>query len=65
MEAEKYAMDFYREMEGKLEGDEEKAMARYLASMEESHYHLLKSELEIVHNFELYDEIHAMMHVGP
>ncbi|HDH81754.1 MAG TPA: hypothetical protein ENF91_01530 [Thermoplasmatales archaeon] len=43
----------------------EKAMARYLSSMEESHYYLLKSELEIAYNFELYDEVHDMMHVGP
>jgi rubrerythrin len=49
----------------KVEGDKKKAMVRHLASMEESHYHLLKSEVEIVHNFELYEEIHAMMHVGP
>ncbi len=65
MEAEKYASDFYRDMEKQMDEDKEKAMARYLSSMEESHYHLLKSELEIVRNFELYDEIHAMMHVGP
>ena len=65
MEAEKYAADFYRKMEEKMDDENEKAMARYLASMEDSHYHLLKSELEIVHNFELYDEIHSMMHVGP
>jgi len=65
MEAEKYAANFYREMENQLDGNEEKAMARYLASMEDSHYYLLKSELEIARNFELYDEIHSMMHVGP
>lgn len=65
MEAEKMAAEFYGEMERNLERDDEKSMARYLASMEESHYYLLKSELEIAHNFELYDEVHAMMHVGP
>jgi len=65
MEAERWAADFYKEIEKNFEGDKEKAMARYLSSMEESHYHLLKSELEIAYNFELYDEIHAMMHVGP
>lgn len=48
-----------------LESIGEKAMARYLSSMEESHYYLLKSELEIAYNFELYDEVHDMMHVGP
>lgn len=65
MEAEKKASDFYKNMGETLEKEEEKAMARYLSHMEESHYYLLKSELELAHNFELYDEIHEMMHVGP
>ena len=65
MEAEEWASKFYKDMEGKMEGEEEKAMARYLAAMEESHYYLLKSELEIAYNFELYDQVHEMMHVGP
>ena len=65
MEAEKAAAEFYREMEKELQNEKQKAMARYLSSMEESHYHLLKSEQEIAYNFELYDEVHEMMHVGP
>ncbi len=65
MEAEKIASDFYKEMEQAAEEENEKAMARYLSSMEESHYYLLKSELEIAYNFELYDEVHDMMHAGP
>ena len=65
METEKIASDFYKEMEQAAEEENEKAMARYLSSMEESHYYLLKSELEIAYNFELYDEVHDMMHVGP
>ena len=65
MESEKIASDFYRKMEQEAEEENEKAMARYLSSMEESHYYLLKSELEIAYNFELYDEVHDMMHVGP
>jgi len=65
MEAEKWAGDFYRKMADEMEEEEEKAIARYLAAMEDSHYYLLKSELEIAHNFELYDEVHEMMHVGP
>ena len=65
MESEKIASSFYKDMETKLENKEEKAMARYLSNMEESHYYLLKSELELAYNFELYDEVHAMMHVGP
>ncbi len=64
MEAEKMAADFYKKMEKDMEG-EEKAIAKYLSSMEESHYYLLKSELEIAYNFELYDEVHEMMHTGP
>jgi rubrerythrin len=65
MEAERIASEFYRDMGKEADGDEEKAMAKYLSSMEESHYYLLKSELEIAYNFELYDEVHDMMHVGP
>ena len=65
MEAEKNAANFYKDMEKSLENNEEKSMSRYLASMEESHYYLLKSELEIAYNYALYDEVHAMMHVGP
>jgi len=65
MEAEKWAINFYKEMENEFEKEEEKAIARYLAAMEESHYYLLRSELEIAYNFELYDEVHEMMHAGP
>jgi len=65
MKAEKVASDFYRKMEQASEEENEKAMARYLSSMEDSHYYLLKSELEIAYNFELYDEIHDTMHAGP
>ena len=65
MKAEKVASDFYRKMEQASEEENEKAMARYLSSMEDSHYYLLRSELEIAYNFELYDEIHDMMHAGP
>jgi len=65
MEAEKVAASFYRDMEKEADEEDEKAMARYLSSMEESHYYLLKSELEIAYNFEFYDEVHDMMHVGP
>ncbi|HEC88277.1 MAG TPA: Rubrerythrin [Thermoplasmata archaeon] len=65
IEAERWASNYYKKMEENFESEEEKAIARYLASMEESHYYLLKSELEIAYNFELYDEIHEMMHIGP
>jgi rubrerythrin len=65
MEAEKIASDYYKKMEENLSKEEEKAIARYLSSMEQSHYYLLKSELEIAYNFELYDEVHEMMHIGP
>ncbi len=65
MDAEKKAHEFYEDLSHKLEKEEEQAMARYLSHMEESHYYLLKSELELAHNFELYDAVHEMMHVGP
>ena len=65
MEAERVAAEFYKEMEKEMGEEKEKVIARYLSSMEESHYYLLKSEREIAYNFELYDEVHEMMHVGP
>jgi len=65
MAGEQRARDFYLDMEKEMDGDKEKAIMRYLASMEESHYFMLKSELEMAQNFELYDEVHSMMHVGP
>ncbi|GEM_PF-137256 len=65
MEAEKKASDFYKNLKQNFEEEKEKSMARYLSHMEKSHYYLLKSELELFHNFELYDEVHMMMHVGP
>lgn len=65
MAGEQRARGFYRDMVNVMDDDKEKAIMRYLASMEESHYHLLESEMEMAKNFELYDEVHEMMHVGP
>lgn len=41
MEAEEIARNFYKQMERELE--KEKAIARYLMHMDESHYHLSKA----------------------
>jgi len=65
MEGEQRAVDFYKNLADMVDKEDEKTIARYLSAMEESHYHMLKSELELVLNFELYDEVHDMMHVGP
>ena len=65
MDGEHRAVEFYKGLADMVDAQDEKSIVRYLSAMEESHYHLLKSELELVLNFELYDEVHDMMHVGP
>jgi len=65
MEGEQRAVEFYTALADMVDEEDEKTIARYLSAMEESHYHMLKSELEMVQNFELYDEVHSMMHAGP
>lgn len=65
MDGEQRAVEFYTDLADMVDEADEKSIARYLSAMEESHYHLLKSELEMIQNFELYDEVHSMMHVGP
>jgi len=65
MEGEQRAVEFYTALADMVDEEDEKSIARYLSAMEESHYHMLKSELEMVQNFELYDEVHSMMHAGP
>ena len=65
MEGEQRAVKFYTALADMVDEEDEKKITRYLSAMEESHYHMLKSELEMVQNFELYDEVHSMMHAGP
>jgi rubrerythrin len=65
MAGEQRAVEFYKGLSDMVDDADEKSIARYLSTMEESHYYMLKSELEMVLNFELYDEVHDMMHVGP
>lgn len=66
MDAELAAKNFYLELRYKIDDVEIKKLLFYLAKMEESHYHLLKSEFETEKTFEdHYDVYWDMMHVRP
>ena len=65
MKAELAAKDFYESMKGLLHDEENRKMLQILANMEQGHYDLLAKELENLKNFENYDEVWPMMHVGP
>ncbi len=65
MKAELAAKDFYESMKDLLHDEENKKMLQILANMEQGHYDLLAKELENLKNFENYDEVWPMMHVGP
>lgn len=65
MGAEKAAREFYTSLSEVVNGEREKTLLRYLASMEASHYHLLEGELMAIKHFEDYDDFFEMMHVGP
>lgn len=65
MGAELAARKFYSILSKKVNGDKERALLEYLASIEASHYHLLEGELVAIKHFEDYDEFFEMMHVGP
>jgi rubrerythrin len=65
MGAETAARTFYTALSETVNGEREKAVLGYLASIEASHYHLLEAELLAIKHFEDYDEFNEMMHVGP
>ncbi|MBN1785660.1 MAG: ferritin family protein [Candidatus Methanofastidiosa archaeon] len=65
MGAEVAARKFYTSLSEIVEGERERSLLKYLASMEASHFHLLEAELTAIEHFEDYDDFFEMMHVGP
>ncbi|MBA3046177.1 MAG: ferritin family protein [Candidatus Thermoplasmatota archaeon] len=66
MNAERAACDFYQSFAKFVKSD--KALATtlgYFARMEESHYQMLKQELEAEEEFETFDNFNPGMHLGP
>ncbi len=64
MDAELASSKFYEEISKKFDDDKGTLML-YLSSVEMSHYYFLKSERELILNFENYDQYFEMMHIGP
>ncbi|MCO6042110.1 ferritin family protein [Thermococcus alcaliphilus] len=62
MEAERIAKEFYSKLEEMTDDNAKKGLLRYLASMENTHYFILKTEYELLLDWEMYSQ---MMHVGP
>ena len=62
MKAEKIAKEFYSKLEEMTDDNAKKGLLRYLASMENTHYFILKTEYELLLDWEMYSQ---MMHVGP
>ncbi|NJE26282.1 rubrerythrin [Thermococcus sp. MV5] len=62
MEAERIAKEFYSKLEDMTQDNAKKGLLRYLASMENTHYFILKTEYELLLDWEMYSQ---MMHVGP
>ncbi len=65
MGAELEAKKFYLKMAPMFKDEETRKMIEILASMEQSHYELLKQELEHLKEIENYENIWPMTHVGP
>lgn len=65
MNAERASCKFYQSLSEQVKSSEEKALLRYLSSMEASHYHMLEGKLEALRHIEDYDTFNEMMHEGP
>ena len=66
MDAEKVAHDFYLNLAERFTGDEAVLKTlKYIASMELGHLRLLEIERTQVLEFEYFDDVWPMMHVGP
>ena len=69
VEAEKTAEEFYDELSEEIEERGLSEILQYLASMEHSHYFLLKGEYELCKRDEMYynrdDFQYDMVHIGP
>jgi rubrerythrin len=66
MDAEKAAYGFYTGFSKYVKASTELSVTLgYFARMEESHYHILKQELEAEREFEAFDNFNPLMHAGP
>lgn len=66
MDAETAAHDFYLNLAEKFTDDEAiNKTLRYIAKMELGHFKLLESERTSVLEYEYFDEVWPMMHMGP
>jgi rubrerythrin len=66
MDAEQAAHDFYLNLSERFTGDEAVVKTlKYIASMELGHHRLLEIEKTQVLEFEYFDNVWPMMHVGP
>jgi rubrerythrin len=68
MGAELAAHDFYKGLAGRFADDENatiKGTLEYFARMEKGHHELLSMEKDNLVNFEDYDQMFPMMHIGP
>ncbi len=64
MDAEEKTSKFYTDLSKRMKGEESNILS-YMSNVEMSHYYLLKSERELLLNFENYDQYSEMMHIGP
>ncbi len=55
---------FYHEMAGRVDEPKEKAMFKYLAAMEQTHYQLLEVEYHAATEIEDYDRFDPAVHFG-
>jgi rubrerythrin len=69
MESEKITEEFYDQLIETVEGRGVQEILQYLASMEHSHYFLLKGEYDLAMHDEMYTQReefqYDMVHVGP
>jgi rubrerythrin len=66
MDAERAAYDFYMGFAKHVQSNKSLAATLgYFARMEESHYQMLKQEMEAEQEFEAFDDFNPLMHAGP
>lgn len=66
MQAEKATQDFYNDLSDYYQEEKSvKDMLKYLASMEMSHYYILKAERDNIDMFEEYGTDWPFIHIGP
>ncbi len=67
MKAEREASEFYRTAQKDLTNEKTRRLLFYLASMEDSHYYLLKVEYDLLNTFADYESYKrfSLEHLGP